>query len=68
MAQCSMSLGNILCMEGQYTDASETLIAAQRQLLDIGDPHGVALCSVYLGNISYQLAKYTEALEALTDA
>ena len=65
MAQCSISLGNILCMQGRYTDTSKTLIDAQRHLFHISNAHGVVWCSMYLGNISFKLAKYIEAFEAL---
>jgi tetratricopeptide (TPR) repeat protein len=61
-------LGNILCRQGKYTEASEALTKAQEQFIKIGKPLGAAQCSQSLGNILHMQGKYTEASEALTEA
>ena len=43
-------------MQAQYTEASEALIEAQRQFLDIGDAHGAAQCSEVLNDILHSQA------------
>ena len=54
--------------QDKYTEASETLTEAWRQLLEIGDVLGEAKCSQSLGDILLMQDKYTEASETLTEA
>ena len=45
VAQCSQSLGDILYMQAEYTEASKLLTEAQGQFLNIGNVLGTAQCS-----------------------
>lgn len=48
-AQVFYGLGNILCMQSKYTEASVAFMEAQRQFLEISNVHGEALCSHKFG-------------------
>jgi len=58
----------ILARQDKYTKASETLMEARRQFLEIGDVFGAAQCSKSLGDILRMQNKYTKASETLTEA
>ncbi|KAK0429866.1 hypothetical protein EV421DRAFT_1862788 [Armillaria borealis] len=51
VAQCLRSLGDILWMTGQYSDATIKLEKAMQMFEDIGDSLGAAQCLRSLGDI-----------------
>ena len=59
--------GDILHLQAKNSEASETLIEAQREFLEIGDVFGATQCSRSLGNILCLQDKYTEASETLKE-
>ncbi|KZP07304.1 TPR-like protein [Athelia psychrophila] len=67
-AQCSRRLGDILRMQGNYSEATRILTDARAQFIDIGDRLGDAQCSRSLGYILRMQANYCEANDMLKGA
>ncbi|KAK0245048.1 hypothetical protein EDD85DRAFT_758299 [Armillaria nabsnona] len=67
-AQCLQSLGNILQMTDQYSEATIKLEKAMQMFEDIDDSHGVAQCLQGLGDILQMTDQYSEATIKLEKA
>ncbi len=67
-AQCLKSLGNILQMTDQYSEATIKLERAMQMFEDIDDSLGAAQCWQSLGNILQMTNQYSEATIKLEKA
>ena len=67
-AQCSQSLGNILCMQSKHEEATDILRKARDRFIEINDKPGTAQCFQSLGKILYMQSNYKEAADVLQKA
>ncbi len=68
VAQCLRSLGNILQMTNQYSEATVKLEKAMQTFEDIGNTLGAAQCLQILGDILRMTDQYLEATVKLEKA
>ncbi|KZP07401.1 TPR-like protein [Athelia psychrophila] len=68
IGDCSQSLGDILRMQSNYSEATAILRDARTEFIEIGDRLAAAQCSLRLANILIMQHNYSEATAILTDA
>ncbi|KAG9002026.1 hypothetical protein FRB90_011452, partial [Tulasnella sp. 427] len=68
LAQCIRSLGDVLQMRNEYTEAEKAYTEARDIFSRIGDQLGLAQCVQGIGDVHRMRDEYTEAEKAYTEA